>query len=98
MLFYRRHLIALALLLAWYLMMPPFQMSGDDVRADLYAPLSKWSQVRSFHSASDCDAARIAEQRKPTGNLVIMLGAKQAQAVTNAAVCVPSDDPRLKLK
>ena len=98
MLFHRCHPIALAALVAWYLMIPPFHMSGDDVSADLHAPLSKWSQVRRFQRDSDCEAARSAEQRKPTGNLVIMLGPKQAQAVANAAVCVASDDPRLNLK
>jgi hypothetical protein len=77
--FHRRHLIALAALLGWYLMIPPFQMSGDNIRANLDAPFSKWSQVRSFDRSSDCEAARSAYQRKPTGNLVIMLGAKQAQ-------------------
>jgi hypothetical protein len=94
----RRHLLALAPLLGWILMVPPFQFSGDTPRANLDAPLSQWSQVRTFNRDSDCEAARSDYQRKPTGNLVIMLGQKQAQAVTNAAVCVSSDDPRLKLK
>jgi hypothetical protein len=98
MLFHRRHLIALAAMVAWYLMIPPFHMSGDDVSAELHAPLSKWSRVRRFERASDCEATRSAEQRKPTGNLVIMLGPKQAQAVTKAGVCVSADDPRLNPK
>lgn len=98
MLLHRRPLIALAALISWYLMIPPFEMSGDNIRANLDAPLSKWSQSRMFDRASDCEAARSAEQRKPTGNLVIMLGEKQAQEVTKAAVCISSDDPRFKLK
>jgi hypothetical protein len=98
MLFHRRHLIALMALVGWYLMIPPFHISGNVVRAELNAPMSKWSQVRAFDRASDCEAARSAEQRKPTGNLVIMMGAKQAQAVANAAVCIASDDGRFDLQ
>lgn len=60
------------------------------------APLSKWTKVRRFEEQSQCETTREAYQQKPTGNLVIMLGATEAQATTKASQCVAADDPRLK--
>jgi hypothetical protein len=90
-----RHVTALALV-AWFLMMPPPRTVGDHFETNFYAPLSKWTKLRRFDLQSQCETAREAYQQKPTGNLVIMLGAAEAQATTKASKCVASDDPRLK--
>lgn len=90
-----RHLAALALV-GWYLMMPPPRTVGDHFETNFYAPLSKWTKLRRFDLQSQCETTREAYQKKPTGNLVIMLGAAEAQATTKASRCVASDDPRLK--
>ena len=62
------------------------------------APLSKWTRVRRFDLQSQCEAPREAYQQKPTGNLVIMLGAAQAQATTKASQCVAGDNARTQGK
>jgi hypothetical protein len=90
-----RHVAALALV-AWFLMMPPPRTVGDHFETNFYAPLSKWTKLRRFDLQSQCETTREAYQKKPTGNLVIMLGAAEAQATTKASRCVASDDPRLK--
>jgi hypothetical protein len=91
-----RHLAALALV-GWYLMMPPPRTVGDHFETNFSAPLSKWTKIRRFDLQSQCETTREAYQQKPTGNLVDMLGAAQAQATTQAAKCVATDDPRLKM-
>jgi hypothetical protein len=90
-----RHAAALALV-GWALMMPPPRPVGDHFKTNFSAPLSKWATVRTFDSQSQCETARAVYQQKPTGNLVIMLGAAEAQATTKASQCVADDDPRLK--
>jgi hypothetical protein len=92
-----RHAAALALI-GWALMMPPPRPVGDHFETNFSAPLSKWSTVRTFDLQSQCEAAREAYQQKPTGNLVILLGAAEAQATTTtkASRCVADNDPRLK--
>ena len=90
-----RHAAALALV-AWFLMMPPPKPVGDHFETNFNAPLTKWTEVRRFDLQAQCETVREAYQRKPTGNLVIMLGAAEAQATTKASQCVASDDPRLK--
>jgi len=90
-----RHAAALALV-GWCLMVPPPRAVGDHFQTDFYAPLSKWAKVRTFDLQSQCETPRAAYQQKPTGNLVIMLGAAEAQATTKASRCVATDDPRLK--
>jgi hypothetical protein len=92
-----RHAAALALV-GWYLMVPPPRTVGDHFETNFYAPLSKWTRLRMFDFQSQCEATRKAYQQKPTGNLVIMLGAAEAQATTKASQCVATEDPRLKEK
>jgi hypothetical protein len=91
-----RHLAAIALV-GWFLMMPPPRTVGDHFETNFSAPLSKWTRLRRFDLQSQCESAREAYRQKPTGNLVIMLGAVEAQATTKASQCVASDDPRLKV-
>ena len=90
-----RHAPALAVV-AWYLMMPPPKPLEDHFKTNFKAPLTKWTEVRRFDLQAQCETVREAYQRKPTGNLIIMLGAAEAQATTKASRCVASDDPRLK--
>jgi hypothetical protein len=92
----KRHLAAFALV-GWFLMMPPPRTVGDHFETNFSAPLSKWTRLRRFDLQSQCESAREAYRQKPTGNLVIMLGAAEAQATTKASQCVASDDPRLKV-
>jgi hypothetical protein len=92
----KRHLAAIALV-GWFLMMPPPRTVGDHFETNFSAPLSKWTRLRRFDLQSQCESAREAYRQKPTGNLVIMLGAAEAQATTKASQCVASDDPRLKV-
>jgi hypothetical protein len=91
-----RHLAVIALV-GWFLMMPPPRTVGDHFETNFSAPLSKWTRLRRFDLQSQCESAREAYRQKPTGNLVIMLGAAEAQATTKASQCVASDDPRLKV-
>lgn len=76
------------LVAAWYLLFAP--ATKGVMKVD--APLSQWKQTGSYDNSGDCEAAR-----------------KQIVAVANAvgskappgsvwAMCVPSDDPRLKAK
>jgi hypothetical protein len=90
------HHAAAFALAAWFLMMPPPKPVGDHFKTNFSAPLSKWTRVRRFDLQSQCETTREAYQQKPTGNLVIMLGAAEAQATTKASQCVAGEDPRLK--
>jgi hypothetical protein len=90
------HHAAAFALAAWFLMMPPPKPVGDHFVTNFSAPLSKWTMVRRFDLQSQCETVREAYQKKPTGNLVIMLGAAEAQVTTKASQCVAGDDPRLK--
>ena len=62
----------------WFLVVAPFtrEFPGGDIQA----PLSKWSLVTTFDTASDCDAT--FEQAE--------------NYLQRPVECVASDDPRLK--
>jgi hypothetical protein len=82
-----RHVAALALV-GWYLLVPPRTKTwwiGEE-RYDDAAPLSRWTIERSFDKAEPCEAARLNTQQQ----------AGDAATRMNHAVCVASDDPRLK--
>jgi hypothetical protein len=82
-----RHTAALALM-GWYLFVPPQTRTwwiGPE-RYDDAAPLSRWTIDRSFDKAGGCEAARLATQQQ-AGDAAIRMG---------HAVCVASDDPRLR--
>jgi hypothetical protein len=86
-------------LVGWYLSVPPPKASGG---ADLGAPLGRWQIATSFDSAADCESAL----RKYQAMLPQQLhdNAKNKQFVewatqsTPAALCVATDDPRLKVR
>ena len=82
-----RHTAALALV-GWYLFVPPHTRTwwiGEE-RYDDAAPLGRWTIEGSYDKASVCEAARLATQQQ-AGDAAIRMG---------HAVCVASDDPRLK--
>jgi hypothetical protein len=82
-----RHAAALALV-GWYLLVPPRTRTwwiGEE-RYDDATPLSRWTIERSFDKAERCEAARLTTQQQ-AGDAAIRM---------NHAVCVASDDPRLK--
>jgi hypothetical protein len=53
-----RHATAFGLFAVWYLLTPPFVSGDPPGRLQLNAPLSRWSQMDSSDSASDCDEQR----------------------------------------
>jgi hypothetical protein len=82
-----RHTAAMALM-GWYLFVPPLTRTwwiGPE-RYDDAAPLSRWTIDRSFDKAGVCEAARQATQQQ-AGDAAIRM---------DHAVCVASDDPRLR--
>jgi hypothetical protein len=103
-----RHAAALALV-GWYLMMPPAkpsQLTGT-TEVDSAASLANWSVEQSFDSAGACERTRdyalkqamAREAKVPVGSsskgwIQTETGALQ----TENAVCISTDDPRLKGK
>ena len=89
-----RHAAALALV-GWYLMLPPIERggSGGQFWVPANEPLSMWSTDRTFNSEDECNSA-LADLKQPrtySGN------AEQAQDMQRQrAICVSTDDPRLK--
>jgi hypothetical protein len=83
-----RHATALALV-GWYLMVPP----GHNKAVDTNAPLSRWAMFLSFDTAKECERAgdklRAMFRDSPEFK-------SQGQQLSEAVVCVASDDPRLK--
>ena len=100
-----RHATALALV-GWYLMMPPHV--GGDGKPDKGVPLAQWDQMGSYDSAAECSGAYIwfLKQRQKESALSLRSNpppltlqadaARQQLGEASAAVCIASDDPRLK--
>jgi hypothetical protein len=64
-----RHAVALALA-AWYLMVPPLKgQSSSGYGADYDAPLSQWTVLTPFDSASACDAQQAGLVHKGTSTM-----------------------------
>ena len=96
-----RHAAALALA-GWYLMLPPVSGIGV-VRGD--APLSQWSIDGSYDSARDCANAKTQRRahiemplpgEKP--GEITEQGMAVPRLVWDSALCIATDDPRLKGK
>jgi hypothetical protein len=77
-----QHAAALALV-GWYLLVPPHPTTDPTKKSDPSAPLTAWTQIWVFDSASECQkaAVKIHNDKEPA---------------LNAAQCVSTDDPRLK--
>jgi hypothetical protein len=86
-----RHAAALAIV-GWYLMAPPPQ--------DLHAPISKWVMKGSYDTADAC----FADRALIGGNADLRAIQRRKAGLTapddpdSAALCIASDDPRLKEK
>jgi len=82
-----RHIATLALM-GWYLLLPPMTRTwwAGPERYDNAAQLSTWTIERSFDKAGVCESARLAAQQQ---------SADAGNRMGNA-VCVASDDSRLK--
>ena len=108
-----RHAAALALV-GWYLMLPPPTPDGVTnpalrfVESD--APLSKWSIQRSYDTAESCEKAK-EKAKKAARQAIISEGGcfdsdrsvrgriKTTDEITTVdALCIASDDQRLKEK
>jgi len=74
--------------MGWYLMAPPQTRTWwiGPPRSDIAAPLNEWTNQQSFDKADLCEAARMAAQQN----------AGDAAVGSGHAVCVATDDPRLK--
>jgi hypothetical protein len=97
-----RHAAALALV-GWYLMVP-IQPAEQQLRMSDRPPLSKWFIFASYDSAERCEQERskLAEDaigRFGSEAMVQPRMVEQAHAAQKyAAVCIATDDPRLKEK
>ena len=79
-----RQTAAALALVGWYLMLPPQTRTWwiGPARYDDAAPLNTWTIERSFDKAELCEAAQ-----QQSGDATMSMG---------HAVCIASDDPRLK--
>ena len=83
-----RHADALALG-GGILMLSFYAINGGSISYDSNTPLTRWSILKSFDSASECEAARDEIRKREK---------KESQNFKINLRCVSSDDPRLKPK
>jgi hypothetical protein len=91
-----RYYLTAMLLAGWYLMVPPPKVFVDHFEINFSAPLYKWTQLRRFDSASQCDAARQFYANHPEDLSHILDSREQATAAMRAAKCLSTRDPRLQ--
>jgi hypothetical protein len=99
-------------MVGWYLMMPPQHMPADLAEAshpprlshliDRDAPVPKWEIVQSYDSAAECERGRsgwlkFAKADKKNRGRTDYIGRGTDEAYM-AALCIATDDPRLKGK
>ena len=92
-----RHAAALALV-AWYLLCPPMRFDHpenpfDLPRIFLNATLAEWDIQGSYDSAQECESGKVEFQAQGRSWTIPDLAAAQR---LNMAVCIATDDPRLK--
>lgn len=89
-----RDAAALALV-GWYLMLPPIQ---NDSWPNTDAPLSQWSIGGSFDTAKECQDEKVdnAERTEKTISAPPATLSLAAARQALVAVCIATDDPRLK--
>ena len=87
-----RHAAAL-ILVGWYLMVAPTSGKEGDPNSKFlfHAPLSKWRQIGEFDSAAECN-----EQRAKWVATILALSSETPEGTW--ALCVATDNPRLKEK
>jgi hypothetical protein len=98
------HAAALALV-GWFLMVPSDHPKLDDsVDWVSKAPLTEWRIVQRFDASSSCERRRLEIVSDAEHAIRTDAAAQRAAAVlsdyaiTNNAICVSRDDPRLKPK
>jgi hypothetical protein len=80
---------AMLMLAGWYLMLPPVGHDGSE------AVLSGWGILHSYDTAPECEASR--EKREEESGLRLPPLPSGFQPRRDLAICVASDDPRLKV-
>ena len=86
-----RHAAALALV-GWYLMTPPFT-PDHAVHSD--APYGHWAIRHSFDRSEDCEREKY-RLRKTAYDLLVEQRSDPRECDMCEAMCVATDDPRLK--
>ena len=85
-------------LLGWYLIVALPRDPGRSFRPDLTAPVSDWVRLRLFDDVSQWRAKLRDYERKPPETLPLdAQRIKDGQATMDAAQCVATSDPRLKV-
>ena len=79
-------------LLGWYLLAPPY---GEDLKPNYRAPLGQWSLWVSSDTAKQCERKREESLKRTPGDSNAP-GVEVFFARASAAVCIASDDPRLR--
>jgi hypothetical protein len=96
-----RHAAALALV-GWYLMTPPIDRAGSGGQFWVPAnePLSMWSTDRTFSSEDECKSAlaNLKQSHIYTGYSGRGDSEYAKDQQRQQAICVSTDDPRLKEK
>ena len=91
-----RHVSALGLFAAWYLLTPPFAPGDPPGPLQINAPLSRWSQMDSSDSASGCDEQRNNMVRMYRSGDMTSMATQFKLWLYHNSVCVSSADPRLR--
>jgi hypothetical protein len=96
-----RHAAALALLVGWYLMVPPAIPGTGEVNQS--APLSQWTIRRQFPHNQECEAAKarlhqqtLADQTQRDAEARRSERNPESHCILCNAQCVAEGDPRLK--
>jgi hypothetical protein len=102
-----RHAAALALV-GWYLMVAPASGKHSDPnhpdfdpinsKFRFHAPLSKWTQIGEFDSATECDRQREKQMTQHGYNLMEYSRGAEITAEGLWVRCIGTDDPRLREK
>jgi hypothetical protein len=90
-----RHVGALGLVAAWYLLTPPFSPGDPPGPLQTNAPLSRWSQMDSSDSASGCEEQRNNMVRMYSSGDMTSVATQFKLWLYHNSVCVSSADPRL---
>jgi hypothetical protein len=85
----RRAHLAAAMLLGWYLMVPPPAKDGG---FDEGAPIAAWRDVAAFDTAKECAAAKAQRQHESKDGP----DAAAASIIAKRGRCIASDDARLR--
>jgi len=83
-----RHVAALALV-GWYLMTAQVKNIGPFIQVEKKAPISEWNRQEQFDTKEQCETARAEYLAYPPAPL------REVKDSLDA-LCVSSDDPRLK--